>query len=68
MADYFKSVSKDRKYKLPEKCPNTDFFLVHTFCIQSEYRKIPEETPRLDTFHAVKTYLLLFLFLVKYES
>ena len=37
---------------LREKCPDTEFFLVH---IQSKYGKIwTRKTPHLDTFHTVK--------------
>ena len=55
---------------LREKCPNTEFFLVHTFPRSdrirrdTEYLSVfspnvgkygPELTPYLDTFHAAKT-------------
>ena len=46
------------KYALREKCPNTDFFLVHIFpdlfVFSPNARKCgPEKTPYLEAFHAV---------------
>ena len=36
-------------------CPNTEFFLVRIFLYSVRIQKkcVPEETPHLDTFHAV---------------
>ena len=54
------------KATMREKCPNTEFFLVHKVTIKNANDQIsvfspdigkstPEKTPYLDTFHAAKT-------------
>ena len=47
--------SKGKKYhrSLREKCPDTEFFLVHIFLDTGKYG--PEKTPYLNTFRAVFT-------------
>ena len=43
--------ASSQAFTLPDRCPNTEFFLVRFLRIRTECG--PEKTPYMDTFHAV---------------